>query len=578
MNSEQIPGNTATAAATIPAPSSGRRTPFDVLPLRIVLPCAAAGAVAATSTIALDGPLWAAASAGAAVSALGAARARKTNIWRIIGLRTALWWRNREANARPSHPEPFDVPLPESDGRRCGMRWDGTHLITMLALEPTAVQPTLLGATEVTTRSTVSLADVARCLAQFDIRLAAVDVVSLGARTSGPDAVVGLYTKLLGPLPAAAARTVWLVLRFDPLDNPGAIDNRGGGQEGMIRTALVATRRVASRLTSRSVRATVLTAAELAAAHSATLHDTEAAQWTEEWRAVRGADIALHGYVVPPARLDSGVLSSIWTLPGRSVLTTLRLTPAPESTSPGHRGTEVSLTALVRHDTAATETEPGSAPTDLGLRPVRGDQRRLLLDGGHLDPSAALSGPPAAMAAFTVPVGACGQVIGATADGAGVTVPLFGPSVRRVEIVGSLRLTQLMVLRAIAVGATVFVHSARPEQWQRLVDKVDDPATMAVASAAGAQHAATATMIIYDGVTSAGQVSEATAVHVRAPEEIGAQVLDADVVLIDSPDAPGSVVLRTEGETLTVRLVSIPEEFDVLGATEREGRELVPTA
>jgi hypothetical protein len=206
---------------------------------------------------------------------------------------------------------------------------------------------------------------------------------------------------------------------------------------------------------------------------------------------------------------------------------------------------------------------------------LRGAQRRLLLDGGDLDPSAALSGPPAAMAAFTVPVAACGQVIGATTDGAGVTVPLFGPSVRRVEIVGSLRLTQLMVLRAIAVGATVFVHSARPEQWQRLVDKVDDPATMAVASAAGAQHA---TMIIYDGVTSAGQVSEATAVHVRAPEEVGAQVLDADVVLIDSPDAPGSVVLRTAGEVLTVRLVSIPEEFDFLGATEREARELVPTA
>ncbi|MFI9504707.1 type VII secretion protein EccE [Nocardia sp. NPDC052566] len=574
MNTEQIPGNTQSDPDVIPAPGPRRRTVFDVLPLTTVLPCAAAGTAAATSAIALDAPPWAVAGAGFAVSVLGAARVRKTNIWRILTMRAALWLRNRGEGAAPSHTDPFDVPVPESGGDHCGMRWDGGHLITMLALDRAAVTPTLLGAADIHSNSVVSLADVARCVAQFDIRLASVDVLALGGRTHGPHNVADLYRKLLGPLPAAASRSVWLVLRFDPLDNAGAIENRGGGQEGMIRTALVATRRVASRLTTRGVRAAVLTAQELAAAEAAALHDTEVAQWSESWHVLRNNSIELAGYVIPPARLDSGVLSAVWTLPGRSVLTRLRLTPEPKT----HRGTTVTMTALVRHDTTGTDTESGSAAEDLGLRALPGDQRRLLLDGGHLDASAALSGPPAAMARFTVPVGGCGQVIGATEDGSGVAVPLFGPSVRRVEIVGSLRLTQLMVLRSVAVGAKVIVHSVRPEAWEHLVGEVGALAALAVSSAGGSHHAAAATMIVYDGVTATGQVSEATAVYVRAPEEAQAAACDADVVLIESADTPGRVVLRTTGDDLAVRLVSIPEEFEYLGATATETRALVPTA
>ncbi len=578
VNNEQIPGNTASEAATIPAPGRQRRTPFDILPLTVVLPCATAGAVAATSAIALNAPLWATTGAGIAVSALGAARARKTNIWQILGMRIALWWRNRGEHAGPSHTEPFDVPVPETGGR-CGMRWDGRHLITMLALDRTEVTPTLLDTTDIHSNSGISLADVARCLAQFDIRLASVDVVTLGVRTNGPHNVTGPYEKLLGPLPAAASRTVWLVLRFDPLDNAGAIDNRGGGQEGMIRTALVATRRVASRLTTRRVRVSVLAAEELAEAEAAALHDTDVDQWSEDWRVLRSNSIELAGYAIPSDRLDSDVLSAVWALPGTSVLTRLRLTLEPGSKTPGRRGDAVAVTALVRRDiTGRDDIEPGSATADLGLLPLPGNQRRLLLDGGHLDPSAALSGPPAAMARFTVPVGGCGQVIGATEGGSGVAVPLFGSSVRRVEIIGSLRFTQLMVLRSVAVGAKVIVHSVRPAAWEHLVDEVGAPAALSVSSAGGSHHAAAATMIVYDGVTSAGQVSDATAVYVREPDEGQVALLDADVVLIESADTPGQVVLRTAGEDLTVRLVSIPEEVEYLGATATEARALVPTA
>ncbi|MGC4994608.1 type VII secretion protein EccE [Nocardia salmonicida] len=540
------------------------------MPLSIVLPSAAAGATATTIAIALDAAIWVALGIGVGIAMLGGARMRKTNIWQILGMRGSLWWRNRRGTGSGPRTEPFDVDIPESGGARCGMRWDGSHLITMIGLDRTTVRPTLLSSAQIQAGSAISLADVARCLSQFDIRLAAVDVVTLGVRTQGPHNVVRLYESLLGPLPAAATQSVWLVLRFDPLDNVGAIDNRGSAQEGVIRTALVATRRVAGRLATRGVRVSVLTASELAAAEAAVLHDTDPQQWTEDWRILRGSGIELAGYAVQPHRLEPEVLAAVWALPGKSVLTRLRMTPAVESDSPGRRGNVVALTAVVRHDLAGVghhDTEQPSA--ELGLHPLRGLQRRVLLDGGHLAPSAALCGVPAAMSRFAVPAAGCGQVIGANSDGLGVAVPLFGPAVRRVEIVGSLRLTQLMVLRAIAVGAQVIVHSTRPREWQCLVEAVDAPAALSLPSpGGGAQYTAAATMIVYDGIASAGQVSEATAVHVRSPQESTAGLLGADVALIESTDVPGRVVIRSAGEELAVRVVSIPGEAEYLDGAQ----------
>lgn len=548
-----------------------RSTPelFTRLPLFIVLPSAAAGTAAGTTAIALHADLSVATGIGLAVAALGAVRIRKTNVWRILGMRIALRWRNRRGNAIGARTEPFEVTLPESGGARCGMRWDGSHLITMLALERTGVRPTLLSSAEIRADAAVSLADIARCLAQFDIRLAAVDVVTLGVRTQGPDNVVRVYEKLLGPLPAAAAQTVWLVLRFDPLDNVGAIDNRGSGQEGMVRTALVATRRVAARLATRGVRVSVLTATELAGAEAAALHDTEPQQWTEDWRALRSDGIELAGYAVRPERLDAEALAAVWALPGKSVLTRLRLTPAPGSAAT-QRDNTVALTALVRQDKAgAGHHDADTSALELGLLPLRGRQRRVLLDGRDLDTSVARCGTPATMSDFAVPAGGCGQVIGATSDGFGVAVSLFGPEIRQVEIVGSLWLTQLMILRAIAVGAQVIVHTTRPQEWAHLVAAVDAPAALSVSSPGGAaHHTAAATMIVYDGVAATGQVSEATAVQVRSQTTSSSVVLGADVALIGSASAPGTVIVRTKARELVVQVVSIPEETEYLGTAE----------
>src|SRR5688500_2588564 len=65
------------------------------IPLSTVLPSAAAGTTAATIAIALDADIRTAIGIGIGIALLGGVRVRKTNIWRILAMRSSLWWRNR---------------------------------------------------------------------------------------------------------------------------------------------------------------------------------------------------------------------------------------------------------------------------------------------------------------------------------------------------------------------------------------------------------------------------------------------------------------------------------------------------
>lgn len=532
------------------------------LPPSVVLPATAFGAAAGTLVLAFHEPPAAALGVGAAVAAVGVLRVRGTNVWRILAMRLALRGRNARRSGTARDGEPFDAPVPDS-GDRYGMRWHEGCLITMLQVEPGQVCPTLLSPTEIRTAETVPLDEVARCLSQFDIRLAAIDIVALGVRTRGSDEAVRIYERMLGPLPATSTRTVWLVLRFDPRDNAEAIGNRGGAAEGTVRTMVVATRRVANRLARHRVRARVLTAAEMTAAEAATRHDTDPADWREGWQALRCDDVELTGYAIRPDRLTSDVLAGIWAVPGLSTMVRLRVSRAEGDGARRDPGGRVAVTGLVRHDTVGPAGEQArTMVSELGLEPLSGVQRRMLLEGGQ--PAVAVHGVPDTLARLTVPSGGCGQVIGATSDGFGVAVPLFGPSVRRVDIVGGLRLAQQVTVRAMALGARVIVHSTRPEGWAGLVERIGRPEALSVSSSGGgAQHTAAATLIVYDGV-AAGQASEATVARVWAPGEESEAVPGADVALIESADVPDQVHIRTAAGEHTVRMVSIPDELRYL--------------
>ena len=162
----------------------------------------------------------------------------------------------------PPPTEPFDVPAP--DGAQIGFRWDGATLLSLIEIDENPQAMTVMEPGTTVSGEVVPVQALVDCLRQFDITLDSIDIISQGARSQGHTAVAAVYDAVLGPLPAIAQRTVWVAVRFDPSQCAEAVRRRGGGREGILRTATTATRRVANRLTEAGLRPRILTASGIA--------------------------------------------------------------------------------------------------------------------------------------------------------------------------------------------------------------------------------------------------------------------------------------------------------------------------
>ncbi|WP_238845863.1 type VII secretion protein EccE [Nocardia terpenica] len=555
---------------------------FRVLPPRLVVPVILLAVVASLLAIAARAPWWGGVIAGVAVVFLGLAPVRGTP----AGMRLAGWmvFRWRSSRRRSMEPEPpFDVPLP--DGGSCGTYWDGTRLTTMLRIDPPPDTLTLLRRGSLSTDQVLPLSEIARCLEQFDIGLESVDVISTGTRTANNEAVLsgyaytvaplmGMYHEILGPLPAIAHRTVWIVLRLDPLANAQAVANRGGGGEGALRSAIIATRRVANRLAARGITASILTSAEMNGVMRQLTRGIPVEDYTELQNSLEHNGIHLVTYEIGEELIDADGLAQIWASPSLATTVTVRLRSAREPGTPAeNRSAGVELEARVRYDMGAAP----EAPPLPGLRELPRRQQWALLDGlpiGPRDtrPARSYRGPITALRGLMVPTAGCGQLIGADESGRGIAVPLIGDGSRRIDIVGSLHLAQQVILRAIALGAGVVVYTNRPGAWQRMVANVGAPHALSLASrttgqrnvgmAPGAPHPA-ATVIVFDGVVASAPSGSATILTVHngtTPPQ-----LDADVTIIEHTATAHTVTVQTPATTTTARLVTTPTEQRYIG-------------
>jgi type VII secretion protein EccE len=553
---------------------------FRILPLNIVIPAAVVAIAGALIAVACKTQWYVYLSVGLFLFLLGTARIRDVNISGIIGKRIAFQWHKyRRRNSTVVHDAPFDVPVPDSNGQIYGMRWDGDCLITMLRVDAPARGLTLLAPDTVFTDNVLPLPEIARCLTQFDIGLAAIDIISTGSRSYGNHTVARLYDTVLGPLPAIAHRTVWLALRLDPLANAKAVDSRGGGPTGSIRSAIVATRRVANRLATKGIKITVLSAGEMHTAVSRLTHNINIDKLDEAWNTTRQGQIELTSYEVHPDLLDSPVLASVWAVPAVATTLTLRLRPA---VGPGNRlgapgGGRIAVSATVRYDTVADPDVKRSrhTPPAAGLRSLAGAQHRSLLSTlpvGHLDIGATTSsyGEPDSLQLLTIPTTGCGQLVGADQEGRGVAVALVGYSVRHVEIIGTLQLAQQVILRSIALGAKVVVHTDRAGAWGSMINRVGAPDLLSLSSwSTGNQQQAhqtiAANVIVYDGVAPSTQMSEATVIYLR-PRGKAPEHPEADVTLTQSANATDMIAVRTSSGTTQVRMVATQDELNYLNA------------
>ncbi|MBO4142074.1 type VII secretion protein EccE [Micromonospora tulbaghiae] len=175
----------------------------------------------------------------------------------------------------------------------------------------------------------------------------------------------------------------------------------------------------------------------------------------------------------PDARGEAarGLVGRLLALPATA--TTVALTVGPRT------GTAPVPGELAVRVAAGTTAELSTA--ERTLRRVAGDAGGELrrLDGEHLAglaatlPLAASAGgafpagsPPPAL---DLPPAAAGLMVGANRHGAALTVRLFRPATTRVLLVGGVPAAQLLVLRALALGARVVVQTGRPRFWEPFV-------------------------------------------------------------------------------------------------------------
>src|SRR3954469_11699520 len=396
------------------------------LPVLDLLTLELAVAVGVAVALFLRAPGWQGGAVGFVVGLLLVIRVRGTTLPRFIAHRTGFAWDRRRRRNEPESGEPFDVPM--ADGSQIGFRWDGSTLLSLLKIDANPQAMTVLEPGMTVSGEVVQVQALVDCLRQFDITLDSIDIISQGARSSGHTAMAAVYDAVLGPLPAIAQRSVWLAIRFDPSRCADGVRRRGGGRDGILRTATTATRRVANRLTEAGLRPRILGASEIAFATNQLSDGVNFATLEETWDTCRDGRFRLCSFAVEPQMLTTPGLGVLWTVPSYSttVCLSLRADDDPDL---------VKIRGLARFDSDF------GVPVKLpGLIHLRGHQFSALACSLPIsEPTRPVEhwayGPrDTALRDLAVPASGCGQVIGADDEGRAVALPLFGPHIGRVEI------------------------------------------------------------------------------------------------------------------------------------------------
>jgi hypothetical protein len=175
----------------------------------------------------------------------------------------------------------------------------------------------------------------------------------------------------------------------------------------------------------------------------------------------------------------------------------------------------------------------------------------------------AYGGGEMTLANLAIPASGCGQVIGADEEGRAVALPLFGPQIARVEICGGLRLAQQVLLRSLALGARVRVHTNRPAAWRDMVEQVGDRSLMWVADfGRGSIQAGTErnySVEVFDGLAADSVRVGVTTMVLQPPGSAPSTTFDVALELLDV--AAATVKVSTRAESAVVTMVATDEEL-----------------
>jgi type VII secretion protein EccE len=468
------------------------------------------------------------------------------------------WWswrrHRRDRPVLPSASAARDVDL--GGGLKIGVVNENEALVTMVELivDPTA--PTVVADNEERTINTISVTTLASMLTLADVKLSSIDLIADGHRAAGGFA--DLYQQMIGPVPAAAARRAWIVLRIAMTDNLAAIARRGSRAEAAERTAAATCQRAADTLASLGIDARPGTAARIAAVN-ATLH-TEA-PIADHWSHLESLNSFTGIYYADPDHISVDA-AQWWTWPqARNVSTLIRLT----RTNAGPQ-----IAALVRYRTDA----PLPAPPVSRLGPLYGVQQAMWgqFRVGYVPTLAPIPSTMLSESDPVIPFGPTGPMIGSIGgprDKTAVHLPLAGAITVLCQT--SLLLRQV-ALRATATGRALIVVTDNPQQWSPIAalaesahvvdtvpEDVPDDAILVIDGACP--------LVMPDVTVLTNDAAQAIPTPTGRREGQPPHSRRADIELVDA-DPEYAFTLRTRtGLSARVRAVPTHEERRLLGVS-----------
>lgn len=430
------------------------------------------------------------------------------------------WFRHNSgaAGRRAAVPAAYDVELPGIG--LVGVRWDGEHVVTAIALHGRPHTPTVLAPEGAKTSDMVPLEEIAALLQQVGgLELAAIDVVSAGRRVSDAQ-YSATYDEIIADRPAVALRETFLVLRLCPLECLDAMAYR----ETVPAAAAAATERIRQAVTRTGCRATALTAAELqdvTAQLGGGLVDRrgnlDAVE--ESWDHVRGPGGFVHCYRVSGNELSSDFVNSVWEIQSRLTVLTVRI----EQSVTG----EVLVSALVRFHSDS----PWTNPPQLNMLAVHGqafDAVAASLPLGTRSLRVQLSRRPLHGSELEVPLGPAGFMVGTlrTEGGYPFLLPWSDPlKATRISVKAELDVLEPWILRATAAGARVLVYTDRPQSWEPIARDFIQVRPL------GAKVEVRPTMLVLDLSTGTENVNTSARAGQTVVTVSSEVVVDADIVI-----------------------------------------------
>jgi type VII secretion protein EccE len=204
-----------------------------------------------------------------------------------------------------------------------GVREYQGQLVAAIAVGEPADAPSGQHHHRTVSSGTLPVAAVAAGLCQFDVRLDAIDIVSVRKRHVCHAADLSAR-RAVGGRPAGVQYGTWLVVRMDPRHNVAAVAAR----DSVASTLAAAVERLAGDLDGRRCAARPLTADELAEVDIAVAAGLQPAWTRPGWGHLKHFDRYVTSFWVSPRDITSETLDRLWLPDTDATVVTIRLIAA----------------------------------------------------------------------------------------------------------------------------------------------------------------------------------------------------------------------------------------------------------